>query len=185
MHRRWPGHRACHRGGHIGLGEDSNEIRSLRLSHRGQVVSTPTAIVIGVGAQRGLGAAICRRFAAERYHVFGAGRTTEKIEHVVRTIVETGGSAEPVPTDATREAEVVRLFDRAMSPGGDREAADIVVFNAGNNRRGDFREISSEMFEDFWRGGCFGGFFVTREAAPQLRSLGRRILVFTLASARL
>jgi NAD(P)-dependent dehydrogenase (short-subunit alcohol dehydrogenase family) len=57
-------------------------------------VSTPTAIVIGVGAQRGLGAAICRRFAAERYHVFVAGRTTEKIEHVVRTIVETGGSAE-------------------------------------------------------------------------------------------
>jgi NAD(P)-dependent dehydrogenase (short-subunit alcohol dehydrogenase family) len=58
-------------------------------------VSTPTAIVIGVGAQRGLGAAICRRFAAERYQAFVAGRTTEKIEHLVRTIVETGGRAEP------------------------------------------------------------------------------------------
>src|SRR5260221_5406393 len=172
MHRRWPGHRACHRGGHIGLGEDPNEIRSLRLPHRGQVVSTPTAIVIGVGAQRGLAAAICRRSAAERYHVFVAGRTTEKIEHVVRTIVETGGSAEPVPTDATREAEVVRLFDRAMSSGGDREAADIVVFNAGNNRRGEFPENSSEPFEEFWPVGCFGGFFFALAAA--LRTLPLR-----------
>ena len=41
-------------------------------------MSTPTAIVIGVGAQRGLGAAICRRFAAERYHVFVAGRQVVK-----------------------------------------------------------------------------------------------------------
>ena len=28
-----------------------------------------TAVVVGVGAERGLGAALCRRFAAEGYHV--------------------------------------------------------------------------------------------------------------------
>jgi NAD(P)-dependent dehydrogenase (short-subunit alcohol dehydrogenase family) len=148
-------------------------------------VSAPSAIVIGVGAQRGLGAALCRRFAAEGYHVLVAGRTPEKIAQVVRAITEAGGSAEPVPTDTSREADVVRLFDRAMSPRTDREAADLVVFNAGNNRRVDFREVSVQLFEDFWRVACFGGFLVGREAARRLVPLRRGTVIFTGASASL
>jgi len=148
-------------------------------------MSTPSAIVIGVGAQRGLGDALCRRFAAEGYHVLVAGRTPEKIEQVVRSIIETGGSAEAVPTDTTREADVVRLFDRAVSPPAGREPADLVVFNAGNNRRIDFREISAELFEELWRVGCFGGFLVGREAARRLVPLGRGTVIFTGASASL
>jgi NAD(P)-dependent dehydrogenase (short-subunit alcohol dehydrogenase family) len=40
-----------------------------------------TAVVVGVGAERGLGAALCRRFGAEAYHVLVAGRTPEKLAH--------------------------------------------------------------------------------------------------------
>ena len=42
-------------------------------------MSTQTAVVVGVGAERGLGAALCRRFAAERYHVLVAGRTPRRL----------------------------------------------------------------------------------------------------------
>jgi NAD(P)-dependent dehydrogenase (short-subunit alcohol dehydrogenase family) len=144
----------------------------------------PTAVVIGVGAERGLGAALCRRFAAEA-HVLVAGRTASKIEQVVRTIVSAGGSAEPIATDTTSEQDIVRLFDRAMAPGPDRAPADLVVYNAGNNRKIDFRETSAETFEDFWRVGCFGGFLVGREAARRLVPSGRGTLIFTGASASL
>jgi len=148
-------------------------------------MSTQTGLVVGVGAERGLGAALCRRFAAEGYHVLVAGRTPEKIAQVAKAIRETGGSAEPVAVDTTREEDVVRLFDRAMSPGEGREAADLVVFNAGNNRRIDFRELSAEQFEQFWRVGCFGGFLVGREAARRLAPLGHGTIIFTGASASL
>ena len=124
-----------------------------------------TAVVVGVGAERGLGAALCRRFGAEGYHVLVAGRTPEKLAQVVKTICAAGGSAEAVTVDTTREDDVIRLFDRAMSPHNGRAAADVVIFNAGNNRRIDFKELSAEQFEDFWRVGCFGGFLVGREAA--------------------
>ena len=80
-------------------------------------MNKPTAVVIGVGAERGLGAALCQRFAGERYHLIVAGRTPEKIAQVVQTIRKAGGSAEPMAVDTTREEDVVRLFDRAMSPG--------------------------------------------------------------------
>jgi NAD(P)-dependent dehydrogenase (short-subunit alcohol dehydrogenase family) len=143
------------------------------------------AVVVGVGAERGLGAALCRRFAAEGYHVLVAGRTPEKIAQVAKTIGATGGSAEAVTVDTTREDEVIRLFDHAMSPGDGREAADVVIFNAGNNRRIDFRELSAEQFEQYWRIGCFGGFLVGREAARRLAPLGRGTIIFTGASASL
>jgi NAD(P)-dependent dehydrogenase (short-subunit alcohol dehydrogenase family) len=144
-----------------------------------------TAVVVGVGAERGLGAALSRRFAAEGYHVLVAGRTPEKIAQVAKTIRETGGSAEAVTVDTTREDDVVRLFDRAVAPSDGRDPADVVIFNAGNNQRIDFRELSAEQFEQFWRIGCFGGFLVGREAARRLAPLGRGTIIFTGASASL
>ena len=46
----------------------------------------PSSIVAGVGAERRLGAALCRRFAAAGYHVLVAGWTPERIEQAVRSI---------------------------------------------------------------------------------------------------
>jgi NAD(P)-dependent dehydrogenase (short-subunit alcohol dehydrogenase family) len=148
-------------------------------------MSRPTAVVVGVGAERGLGAALCRRFAREGYHVLVAGRTAGKIDRVAAAIAAAGGSVEPVPTDATREEDVVRLFDRAVAPGNGADPVDLVVSNAGNNQRIDFREVSAQAFEDFWRVGCFSGFLIGREAARRLVPLQRGTVIFTGASASL
>jgi len=145
----------------------------------------PVAVIVGVGAERGLGAALCRRFAAAGHHVLVAGRTFDKIEQVARTIELSGGSAEVVMTDATREQDVVHLFDRAFSPGPGLEPPDLVVYNAGNNRKIDFRELSAELFEEFWRIGCLGGFLVGRETARRMVPLGRGTVLFTGASGSL
>lgn len=144
-----------------------------------------TAIVVGVGASKGLGAALGRRFAAGGYHVLLAGRTAPRIEEAAATIRAAGGSAEAVPTDTADEAAVIRLFDRGMAPGNGAEPADLVVFNAGNNLRQDFREVTAESFEALWRVGCFGGFLVGREAARRLVPLRRGTVIFTGASASL
>jgi NAD(P)-dependent dehydrogenase (short-subunit alcohol dehydrogenase family) len=148
-------------------------------------MSAPTAVVVGVGAERGLGAALCRRFAAEGHHVLVAGRTPGKIAEVARAIAAAGGSAEAIPVDATQEADVARLFDRALSPGEGRDPADLLVFNAGNNQRIDLRETSAAQFEEFWRIGCYAGFLVGREAARRLAPLGRGTVIFTGASGSL
>jgi NAD(P)-dependent dehydrogenase (short-subunit alcohol dehydrogenase family) len=143
-------------------------------------MNKPAAVVVGVGAEQGLGAATCRRFAREGHYVLVAGRTPGKIERLVQTIAGAGGSAEAVLIDATSEGDVVRLFDRAMAPGKGLDPVDLVVF-----RRIDFRELSAEAFEDFWRVGCFAGFLVGREAARRLVPLGRGTVIFTGASASL
>ena len=108
-------------------------------------MSTPTAVVVGVGAERGLGGALCRRFAQGGYHVLVAGRTQAKIGRVAETIAAKGGSAEPIAMDATRESDVAGLFERAMAPGDGIDPTELVVSNAGNNQRIDFRELTSEQ----------------------------------------
>lgn len=145
----------------------------------------PTAIVVGVGAELGVGAAVCRRFAAEGYHLLAAGRTADKLQRVVDTIRNAGGSAEAVVADATEEGDVIRLFDHAMALGATFEAPDAVVFNAGINRHIEFRTVTTQQFEEFWRVCCFGGFLVGREAARRLVPLGRGTVIFTGASASL
>ena len=144
---------------------------------------TSTAVVIGVGAERGIGGAVCRRFAREGYHVLVAGRTHEKIARVAEAIGAAGWSAEPVTVDTTSEADVLALFDKAMRPAAGREPADAVVFNSASlNIPFDFRELSAAQFEETWRQNCLAGFLVGREAARRLVPLGRGTVIFTGAS---
>jgi NAD(P)-dependent dehydrogenase (short-subunit alcohol dehydrogenase family) len=142
------------------------------------------AVVIGVGAERGVGAGVCRRFAAAGHHVLVAGRTAEKIERVAAGIRSSGGRATAIPMDTTREQDVFALFDQAMRED-QSGPADVVVYNSGANRRADFRELTAEAFESMWRQCCFGGFLVGREAARRLVPLGRGTVIFTGASSSL
>jgi NAD(P)-dependent dehydrogenase (short-subunit alcohol dehydrogenase family) len=149
----------------------------------------PKALILGVGAERGIGGAASRKFAREGYHVLVAGRTAAKIDKVVETIRKDGGSATAVVVDGTREDEVIKLFDRAMADDGANESggapADLFVFNMGNNAAVDFREMTVQHFEDSWKVGCFAGFLFGREAMRRLAPLGRGTVLFTGASGSL
>ncbi len=113
------------------------------------------AVVVGVGAEQGLGAALCKRFAKQNRHVYVVGRTADKLRKVVDAIKNTGGSAEVVLADATDERQVTNLFAQAFAQRSEIAPPDLVVFNAGNNRRMRFTETSAATFEEFWRIGCY------------------------------
>lgn len=146
-------------------------------------MSERTAIVVGVGAEAGLGARLCTRFGREGLHVLVGGRTAERIESVAESIRKAGGTATAVVTDTTREADVLRLFEcaDATAPGG----LEVVIFNAGNNAMMSFVDMKAEFFEDTWRVACFGGFLVGREAARRMTVQQRGTVLFTGASASL
>lgn len=141
-----------------------------------------SAVVVGVGPEQGLGAALCRRFAAEGFHVFAAGRTAEKVEAVAQAIRQSGGSAEAALCDATDEAAVAALFDRADAHD---EGLGVAIFNAGNNSRKPLLEMSVSWFENTWRVACLAGFLTGREAARKLVPRGNGTILFTGATASL
>jgi NAD(P)-dependent dehydrogenase (short-subunit alcohol dehydrogenase family) len=147
------------------------------------MASSEAAIIVGVGAEAGLGGALCKRFARGGLHVFAGGRTPARLEALADGIRRDGGAATAVPTDTTREADVTALFDVAERATGGPPA--VVVYNAGNNAFVDFRETEAALFENMWRVACFGGFLVGREAARRLVPAGRGTVLFTGASASL
>lgn len=140
------------------------------------------AIVFGVGASAGLGAALCRRFAREGLHVFPAARTQERLEAIAAEIQAGGGSATPLVVDVTDSAAVADAFDRVTQQMG---VPELVVYNAGNNRFSGLLDMDDAFFEDLWRLCCFGGFAVGREAARRMLPEGGGTLLFTGATASL
>jgi NAD(P)-dependent dehydrogenase (short-subunit alcohol dehydrogenase family) len=141
-----------------------------------------TAIVIGVGAEAGLGAALGRRFARAGLHVLLGARRAEHIEAMASAIREAGGAAGAVAMDATVPADVTRLFDAAERAGG---PPDLVVYNAGNAYMRPLLDTSEADFESVWRLACFGGFLAGREAARRMLPRGSGSILFTGATASL
>jgi NAD(P)-dependent dehydrogenase (short-subunit alcohol dehydrogenase family) len=138
-----------------------------------------TAVVIGVGPDRGLGAQLCKRFAASGLYVIVAGRTQSAIDTVAAEIAASGGKATAVVADATSERDIVALFDRT---GAELELA---IYNAGNNTPGRIVEMDAAYFEQSWRVVCLGGFLFGREAVKRMLPGKHGTLLFTGASASL
>ncbi|HEY2388578.1 MAG TPA: SDR family NAD(P)-dependent oxidoreductase [Candidatus Binatia bacterium] len=141
-----------------------------------------SAIVVGVGPPRGLGAAIARRFAREGFHVTIMGRTPEKLDAALGELRTAGFAAEAVVgdvTDAERVRATVAAADRADAP---LEAA---IFNAGGNWPSPFLDIDPAFFEEMWRVNALGGLLFAQAALGAMLPRQRGTLLFTGASASL
>ena len=138
-----------------------------------------TAVVIGVGPLRGLGAVLCRAAAAEGLHVVVAGRSPEKLGAVVDSIESEGGQATAVACDATVEGQVASLLEQAEAIA----PVDLAIYNAGNNMPSVFLDTSVEHFEKCYRVGLLGGFLFCREALRKMVPRAEGCLLVTGASA--
>jgi NAD(P)-dependent dehydrogenase (short-subunit alcohol dehydrogenase family) len=140
-----------------------------------------SALIVGVGASQGLGAAVARRIAKEAIHVVVAGRTAEKLERVVTEIRAGGGSAQAVIGDGSDELDAARFVAIAEAYG----PLELALHNAGTNRRDAFLELETSNFEALWREHCLGGFLTGRESARRMVPRGRGTILFTGASGSL
>jgi NAD(P)-dependent dehydrogenase (short-subunit alcohol dehydrogenase family) len=120
--------------------------------------------------------------AREGLAVVAAGRTREKLLALGEDVEALGVPFEPVVADATRPADVARVFEAAAALGGEPE---LTVYNAGNNRFAPLLDMDPSFFEDLWRLCALGGFLVGQEVARRVIPAGGGTLVFTGATASL
>jgi NAD(P)-dependent dehydrogenase (short-subunit alcohol dehydrogenase family) len=146
-----------------------------------RIIQLGTAIIIGVGSKAGLGAALVRRFAQEGLRIIIAGRTAERLEAVSAQVREKGLAAEALVADATSEADVVALFDKATAQAD----LELVVFNVGNNAKAGLLDLDAALFESLWRQNALGGFLIGREAVRRMLPQGKGTILFTGATASL
>jgi NAD(P)-dependent dehydrogenase (short-subunit alcohol dehydrogenase family) len=138
-------------------------------------------LVVGVGASRGLGAAIARRFAAGGFPVAIAGRNEEKLAATLAELEASGARAVAVAGDASLAEDARRFVEAA----GRLAPLAVAVHNAGGNRPSPFLEVSAEVYEQHWREHALGGFHLAQAAIPALLARGGGSLIFTGASGSL
>ncbi|MEM7257183.1 MAG: SDR family NAD(P)-dependent oxidoreductase [Pseudomonadota bacterium] len=135
------------------------------------------ALIVGAGDY--LGAAIGRRFAREGYHVVGTRRRGD-LASFVNPVIETGGLATGIHSDARDEDQVVELFNQVESTIG---RLDAVIFNVGGNVKFPLLDTSVHVYTKVWQMCALAGFIVGRETARCMLPRQGGSILFTGATA--
>ncbi|MDE2441064.1 MAG: 3-oxoacyl-ACP reductase FabG [Betaproteobacteria bacterium] len=129
------------------------------------------------GGSGGIGAAICRRLAADGHHVIvHANRSLAKAEAVVAAILETGGAAEAVAFDVTDRTTTAAAMEKLLAAG----AIQILVNNAGIHADAVFPGMSGEQWDSVIAVSLNGFYNVTQPLTmPMIRTRWGRIVTIS------
>ena len=141
-----------------------------------------SAVIMGVGPERGLGATLAKRFADEGLHVFIAGRSEEKLQQVADSILQNGGEVTCVVADATKENDICHLFELINNS---RCALQIAAYNVDSNIPAPILETEIETFTLLWQQNCLGAFLFAKAAIASMKPNHQGTLFFTGATASL
>ncbi len=119
-------------------------------------------VAVITGGSQGIGAAYVRRFVAEGAKVAIGDLLDKEGQALAR---ELGPAASYVHCDVTRESDVARLMDEALSVHG---GLDIAIANAGIVESGSIMESDEAMFDRMMAINVKGVFFTCRQAAKRM-----------------
>ncbi|MGB8858052.1 MAG: SDR family oxidoreductase [Ilumatobacteraceae bacterium] len=126
-------------------------------------------VMLITGAGRGIGAAVARAAAAQRYHlVLNHSASGEATEALAAEIREVGCRAVTVLADVANEAAVVDMFGHIDERFG---RLDVLVNNAGiAGGYGPLETVTAEMLARLWAVNITGPFLCAREATARMRT---------------
>lgn len=133
-----------------------------------------TVVVTGAGG--GIGTEIARRFAREGAHVIVCDATLDSAHRTVDLITRDGGSASPTGFDVSDPTEVTACADDVLAA---HERVDVLVNNAGINRRGPLLELTDEDWHATMRVNLDSMFYMCRAFLPAMVDAGRGAIVNT------
>ncbi|NDP41200.1 MAG: 3-oxoacyl-ACP reductase FabG [Aromatoleum sp.] len=133
------------------------------------------------GGSGGIGAAVCRRLAADGCHVFVHGNAhRDAAQRVVEEILAAGGSAEVVAFDVTDAQATKAAIDAMLAQG----AIQILVNNAGIHDDAVFPAMRAEQWHRVIDVSLHGFFNVTQPLTlPMIRGRWGRIINISSVAA--
>lgn len=132
------------------------------------------------GASSGIGPVIARTFASKGINVALAGRTTARLEAVVRDLSSTNVRAISVPTDLIKMEDCKALVATAEAELG---PVDILVNNAGVHYTGPFNALSLAEINEIIQTNLTAAITLTHMVLPGMLERGRGHLVHNASLA--
>ena len=135
------------------------------------------AVIVVTGGGRGIGRALCERFAHERAAaIVVADADGTAAEEVAASL---GGIA--VAMDAASEADVIHVLDVTEKRFG---VPDLFCANAGIGADGDL-DAPDELWERSWQVNVMSQVYAARHSVPRMLARGHGYLLFTASAAGL
>src|SRR4029077_4675021 len=139
-------------------------------------------VAIVTGASKGIGAAAAKALAAEGAAVavnYSSGK--EGAERIASQITREGGKAIAIQGDASKAADVKRMFEETKKALG---SVDVLVNNAGVFQFDPFEAITEKEFHREFDINVLGTILVTQEALKYFPRTGGSIInISSIASA--
>ena len=133
-----------------------------------------TAIV--TGAAGGLGRAIAVGFAREGAHVIVCDSRLDSAQRTVDVITNDGGSACPADFDVSDPTDVQAFARDVLATHG---RIDVLINNAGINRRGPLLDLTDEDWHATMRVNLDSMYYMCRAFLPCMVDAGRGAIVNT------
>lgn len=133
-------------------------------------------VAIVTGGAGGIGAAICRRYAAEGARVVVADRSGAAADALA---TEIGNHSFAVPLDVTSQASIGAMVETVVARAG---GIDILVNNAAVFDLAPILEITEESYDKIFAVNVKGLLFTLQAAARQMVEQGRGGKIVNLAS---
>jgi 2-hydroxycyclohexanecarboxyl-CoA dehydrogenase len=132
------------------------------------------AVVTGAGG--GIGSAVARRLAAEGAHVVVCDVAEATAAATAESIFTAGGTASVRPFDLTDMTACAGAVERVVAEHG---RVDVLVNNAGVNRRGDLLALTEADWELTFRVNVDAIFHLCRAVLPHMIAAGGGAIVNT------
>jgi len=131
-------------------------------------------VAVVTGASRGIGRVIALTLAHNGARVSLAAKTEAQLEAVQAEIEAMGGEAFSIPTDVSRETDVIALMRATVERFGQ---LDILVNNAAIGVFGPLVETSTVQWDQIMAINARGPFLTCREAIPYLRQQQQSFII--------
>lgn len=123
------------------------------------------AIVTGGGT--GIGRGIALSLSREGTRVVICGRRADRLENTVKTIREAAGQALAVQADISKEEDVLRVVQSALTT---YNRIDFLINNAGIYTGAPIHETTAENWDQAMEINLRGPFLLTRHVLPVMRA---------------
>ncbi|MCH7813778.1 MAG: SDR family oxidoreductase [Planctomycetes bacterium] len=131
-------------------------------------------VVIVTGAGRGIGRAVCRRFAAAGARVVAAARSEDQLAETQDLIEAEGGQCSTMAVDVASSDRLRHLIETIDRRHG---RIDVLVNNAGVIACGPVADLSAVEFENMLRVNVAAVFYASKFVWPVMKRQGGGTIV--------
>ncbi len=132
------------------------------------------SVVVVTGGGRGIGRAVCERFAADGAQVVAAARSPDQLEQTQGIIEKAGGRCHVHRADVSKATDIDELIQQVVDRFGQ---IDVLVNNAGAGMLAKIDELTPSIFESIMSVNLGAVYHACRAVWPIMREHGGGVIV--------